>query len=182
MAAGDNVCGADSTGGSCKQMATSDLLRGGGPEAVLVLGDVQYECGEASDFTSFYGPSWGRIKAITHPAVGNHEYRTSTDPAHDCFGNPAGAQAYFNYFGAAAGQMGQGYYSFDVGAWHLIALNSNCSEVRAAAASARPSGPGCRTTWPPIPTACTLAYWHAPLYSSGGRATTATKALYQAAL
>jgi len=160
-------------------MATSDLLVATNPRAVLPLGDVQYECGEASDFTSFYDPSWGRVKAISHPAVGNHEYRTSTDPVAPCYGNPLGARAYFDYFGAAAGQVDKGYYSFDVGAWHLIALNSNCS----------PAG-GCgvgspQWTWlindlAAHPTACTLAYWHAPLYSSGGRATTGVKALYQA--
>jgi hypothetical protein len=178
MAAGDNVCGADSTSGNCKQMATSDLILAAAPQAVLVLGDVQYECGEASDFTSFYGPSWGRVKAISHPTVGNHEYRTSTDPAHDCFGNPPGAQAYFDYFGAAAGQMGQGYYSFDVGTWHLIALNSNCGDAGGC-------GPGSpQWTWlqndlAAHPTACTLAYWHIPLYSSGGRAEPNSKQLYQ---
>jgi acid phosphatase type 7 len=179
MAAGDNVCGADSSGASCKQMATSDLLVAANPKAVLGLGDVQYECGEASDFTSFYSPSWGRIKARTHPSVGNHEYRTSTDPAHDCFGNPARAQAYFDYFGASAGQIGKGYYSFDVGAWHLIALNSNCSQVSGCGVGS-PQEQWLRQDLAAHPTKCTLAYWHAPLYSSGGRATTAVKALYQA--
>jgi hypothetical protein len=179
MAAGDNVCGAESSGASCKQMATSDLVVAAAPQAVLVLGDVQYECGEASDFTSFYSPSWGRIKARTHPSVGNHEYRTSTDPAHDCYGNPARAQAYFNYFGAAAGQVGQGYYSFDVGAWHLIALNSNCSQAGGCGVGS-PQWTWLTKDLAAHPTACTLAYWHAPLYSSGGRATTATRGLYQA--
>jgi hypothetical protein len=179
MAAGDNVCGVDSSGGSCKQMATSDLILAAAPQAVLVLGDVQYECGEAADFNAFYAPSWGRVKAISHPSVGNHEYRTSTDPAHDCYGNPARAQAYFDYFGAAAGQVGQGYYSFDLGAWHLIALNSNCSEAGGCGVGSA------QWTWltndlAAHPTTCTLAYWHAPLYSSGGRASTATQALYQA--
>ena len=79
MAAGDNVCGADSTSGSCKQMATSDLLVAASPQAVLVLGDVQYECGEASDFTSFYDPSWGRVKADQPPRGGQprvpHQHR-----------------------------------------------------------------------------------------------------------
>jgi acid phosphatase type 7 len=179
MAAGDNVCGAESSGASCKQMATSDLVVAAAPQAVLVLGDVQYECGEASDFTSFYSPSWGRIKARTHPSVGNHEYRTSTDPAHDCYGNPARAQAYFNYFGAAAGEIGKGYYSFDVGAWHLIALNSNCSQAGGCGVGS-PQWTWLTKDLAAHPTACTLAYWHAPLYSSGGRATTATRGLYQA--
>jgi calcineurin-like phosphoesterase family protein len=179
MAAGDNVCGADSTGATCRQMATSDLLVASQPQAVLVLGDVQYECGEASDFTSFYDPSWGRVKARTRPSVGNHEYRTSTDSAHDCFGNPPNAQAYFNYFGAAAGEVGQGYYSFDVGAWHLIALNSNCSKAGGCGVGSAQEK-WLRADLAAHPTACTLAYWHHPLYSSGGRASSATKALYQA--
>jgi hypothetical protein len=110
--------------------------------------------------------------------VGNHEYNTSTDPAHACFGNPPGAQAYFNYFGSAAGQMGQGYYSFDLGAWHLIGLNSNCGDAGGC-------GPGsAQWTWlkndlAAHPTACTLAYWHIPRYSSGGRAELNSEELYQ---
>ena len=178
MAAGDNVCGADSTSGSCKQMATSNLLLAAAPHAVLVLGDVQYECGEASDFTSFYDPSWGRVKARSHPVVGNHEYRTSTDPAHDCFGNPPGAQAYFDYFGAAAGQKGQGYYSFDLGSWHLIALNSNCGDAGGCGVGS-PQWTWLKNDLAAHPTACTLAYWHIPLYSSGGRAEPNSKQLYQ---
>ncbi len=179
MAAGDNVCGAESSGANCKQMATSDLLVAARPQAVLLLGDVQYECGEASDFTSFYDPSWGRVKDRSHPAVGNHEYRTSTDPAHPCFGNPAGAQAYFDYFGAAAGDPAKGYYSFDLGAWHLIALNSNCSFVGGCGVGS-PQEKWLRADLAANPKACTLAYWHVPRYSSGGRATLATQALYQA--
>ena len=178
MAAGDNVCGA-SSGGSCKQMQTSDLLVAANPDAVLLLGDVQYECGEASDFISFYDPSWGRVKSITRPSVGNHEYRTSTVPGEDCFRNPPNAQAYFDYFGAAAGQVGQGYYSFDLGAWHLIALNSNCSKVGGCGVGS-PQWDWLQNDLAAHPNSCTMAYWHAPLYSSGGRATTATKALYQA--
>jgi hypothetical protein len=162
-------------------MATSDLVVAAAPHAVLVLGDVQYECGEASDFTSFYSPSWGRpgVKERTRPSIGNHEYRTSTDPAHPCFGNPAGAQAYFDYFGAAAGEIGKGYYSFNLGAWHLIALNSNCSQAGGCGVGS-PQEKWLRADLAAHPTKCTLAYWHAPLYSSGGRATTAVKALYQA--
>jgi hypothetical protein len=179
MAAGDNVCGADSSGGQCKQMATSDLLVAAKPAAVLLLGDVQYECGEAADFTSFYDPSWGRVKDRTRPSVGNHEYITSTDPANPCYGNPPEAQAYFDYFGAAAGEKGKGYYSFDVGDWHLIALNSNCTQVGGCFVGSEQEK-WLRADLAAHPTACTLAYWHAPLYSSGGRDTPDTEKLYQA--
>jgi hypothetical protein len=77
------------------------------------LGDNQYETGSLADFQSSYDPTWGRVKGITHPVPGNHEYLTS------------GAAGYFSYFGAAAGDPTKGYYSFDLGSWHIIALNSN---------------------------------------------------------
>jgi acid phosphatase type 7 len=178
MAAGDNVCGSDSGNSKCKQMATSDLLVAAQPAAVLVLGDVQYECGEAADFTSFYDPSWGRVKDRTHPVVGNHEYQTSTDPAHACFGNPPGAKGYFDYFGTAAGQMGQGYYSFDLGEWHLIALNSNCGDAGGCGVGS-PQWTWLRNDLTANTKACTLAYWHIPVFSSGGRAEPNARQLYQ---
>jgi hypothetical protein len=73
FAAGDIACGSDSGGGSCRQMETSNLFVGASPDAVLPLGDVQYEAGQLSNFQSFYDPSWGRAKAVTRPAIGNHE-------------------------------------------------------------------------------------------------------------
>ena len=82
------------------------------------LGDTQYNAGTTSEYQGSYDPTWGRVKNITHPAVGNHEYLT------------AGAAGYFQYFGAAAGDPSTGSYSFDIGSWHLIALNSNCDQVR----------------------------------------------------
>ena len=103
--------------------------------AVLPLGDEQYNSGTASAFAASYQPSWGRLKAISHPVVGNHEY-----------GSP-GAAPYFAYFGAAAGTPGQGWYSYDLGSWHLIALNSNCVQS-AAAAPARRRSSGCAPTSP----------------------------------
>jgi hypothetical protein len=139
---------------------------------------VQYECGEGSDFTSFYAPSWGRVKAISHPVVGNHEYQTSTDPANKCYGNPTGAKAYFDYFGSPAGQMGKGYYSFNLGQWHLIALNSNCSDAGGCGVGS-PQWTWLRNDLTNNTKACTLAYWHIPLYSSGGRAELNTKQFYQ---
>jgi hypothetical protein len=164
MAAGDMVCGADSTGGKCVQMKTAALL--GPAEVVLPLGDVQYECGEPSDFTSFYDPSWGVYKDKTRPTVGNHEYITSTDPTNKCYNNPPNAGGFFSYFGPLAGEAGKGYYSYDVGSWHLIALNSNCSKIG-----------GCSATSPEYkwlvadlaahPAACTIAYMHHPAFSSG---------------
>jgi acid phosphatase type 7 len=139
----------------CRQRATSDLLVGAGYKAVLAIGDLQYANGAFSKFEASYDPSWGRVKAITHPVPGNHEYLT------------AGAAGYYRYFGAAAGDPVKGYYSFDLGGWHLIALNSNCSAVGGCGAGSA------QEQWLRADLAahssasCTLAYWHHPRFSSG---------------
>jgi hypothetical protein len=167
-AAGDIACdpaSASFNGGlgtptACRQMATSDLLVNAGLSAVLPLGDNQYDCGGYSAFLQSYDPSWGRVKAITHPVFGNHDEGTTGT---DC--SPDGS-AYYRYFGAAAGTAGQGYYSFDLGSWHLIALNAECADVGGC-------GPGSpQETWlrndlTAHPAACTLAFFHEPLFTSG---------------
>jgi acid phosphatase type 7 len=167
-AAGDIACDPldsnfnhlNGTATKCHMKYTGQQMASGGYAAVLALGDEQYECGGASAFTQSYDPTWGPVKPITHPAIGNHEYDTSGGT-----GCGTGAAGYFGYFGAAAGQAGQGYYSFDVGTWHLIALNSNCSFVSCAAGSAQ-------ETWLKNDLAantdtCTLAYFHHPAFSAG---------------
>jgi fibronectin type 3 domain-containing protein len=161
-AAGDIACSSTTVAtDKCHQKATSDLLVNAGLSAVLTLGDAQYQSGSFSGFMGSYDKSWGRVKSITYPSVGNHEYMTS------------GASGYFDYFNGAgnatgrAGDRGKGYYSFDVGTWHLIALNSNdaCSIVSCSAGSAQ-------ETWLKAdlaahPNYCTLAFWHHPSYNSG---------------
>ena len=119
-------------------------------DAVLTLGDNQYENGELANFQQAYDASWGRVKAITRPTPGNHEYQT------------AGASGYFSYFGTAAGSAGKGYYSYDLGAWHLIALNS---EIDVSAGSAQDQW--LRSDLAAHSNTCTLAYWHHPRFSSG---------------
>jgi hypothetical protein len=162
MAAGDIACDpSDSPSPTeCRQLDTSNLLRNGNPDAVLPLGDLQYNDATLDQFTGSYHPSWGRLKGRTRPAPGNHEYKTS------------GAAGYFDYFngpGNATGRAGdrtKGYYSFNIGAWHLVALNSECSEVGGC-------GPGSaqeqwlRQDLARHRRACTLAYWHHPRFSSG---------------
>ena len=155
-AAGDIACDQFPTvPATCQQQATSNLIAGRPLAAVLALGDTQYERGELANFQQFYDPTWGRFKSITHPAIGNHEYAT-TD-----------GQGYFQYFGAAAGAPQTGYYSFDVGSWHLIALNSNCRKAGGCGSS------GPEDEWLKADLArtssksCTLAYWHQPHFSSG---------------
>ena len=161
-AAGDIACdpsdgnfnGGNGTSGSCRQKAVSDLFVGKNFSAVLTLGDTQYEDGSLTKFQQSFDPSWGRAKNIIRPAVGNHEYLT------------AGASGYYSYFGAAAGDKTKGYYSYDIGAWHIIALNSNCSQVGGCGAGS-PQEQWLKSDLAAHPTMCTLAYWHHPRFSSG---------------
>jgi Fibronectin type III domain/Calcineurin-like phosphoesterase len=172
-----NFHGGAGSSNACRQRYVSDLLVGSGLSAVLPLGDNQYECGSLSAFQQSYDPSWGRVKPITHPVVGNHEYLTSGGTG--CDPSNAGAAGYFNYFGSAAGNPGQGYYSYDLGAWHIIALNSNCTDV-GGCAPGTPQGNWLANDLATHSTACTLAYWHIPLFSSGGRAAQNSLTFWQA--
>ncbi len=142
----------------CRQGATASLLPGT-LSAVLALGDSQYCCGSLAQFQAVYDPSWGRLKQITHPVPGRREYQTP------------GAAGYFDYFNGpggaagAAGLRGLGYYSFDLGTWHVIALNTNCNEVPCAAGSAQERW--LRADLAAHPASCTLAYSNLPRFSSG---------------
>jgi hypothetical protein len=155
-AAGDIACPpwSSPTPSACRHRSTSDILAAGGFDAVLTLGDNQYPSGSLADFQASYHDTWGRVKGITHPSLGNHEYGTT------------GAAGYFDYFGAAAGDRSKGYYSFDLGSWHLIALNSNCALV-GGCASGSPQEQWLRADLAAHPNDCTLAYWHHPRFSSG---------------
>jgi hypothetical protein len=141
----------------CKQAVTAELLRRGHVAAVLALGDVQYEQGTLAQFMASYQRSWGRLKSITHPAVGNHEY--GANKRHDAAG-------YFHYFGAAAGRRGQGWYSFDLGTWHLIALNAQCRWIGGCEVGS-PEERWLKADLAAHRNGCTLAFWHQPRWSSG---------------
>jgi acid phosphatase type 7 len=188
-AAGDIACdpassnfnAGNGTSGLCRQKYTSDLLVNAGLAAVLPLGDVQYFCGGYQAFLASYDLSWGRLKSISYPVVGNHEYITTPDssgPSTGCDITNDGAAGYFNYFGTAAGNPGQGYYSYDIGAWHLIALNSNCTDAGGCSLIS-PQGQWLQADLAAHSNFCTLAYWHIPLFSSGGRAELNSKDLWQ---
>jgi hypothetical protein len=165
-AAGDIACAPESssfnggfgTATSCRQKATADLLVGRNLAAVLPLGDVQYECGSPAGYQQSFDPTWGRQKPYLRPVIGNHEYHTGSG----C----SPPSTYFGYFGAAAGPSPQAYYSYDLGAWHLIALNANCSKVGGCGAGS-PQETWLRADLAANQEMCTLAYWHQPHFSSG---------------
>jgi 3',5'-cyclic AMP phosphodiesterase CpdA len=135
-----------SLGADSATAALLDTIAG----TVFTAGDNAYASGTAGQFARCYDPTWGRHKARTRPAPGNHDY----DTAH---GAP-----YYQYFGALAGVAGAGYYSYDLGKWHIVSLNSN---VGMAAGAAQEQW--LRADLAAHPAACTLAYWHEPLFSSG---------------
>jgi len=126
------------------------------PGTVFAAGDLAYEHGTYEEFETCYQPTWGRFKERTRPAPGNHEY------------NGSQAAGYFRYWGNQAGAPEKGYYSYDLGAWHIIVLNTNCF-VRALGGCDKGSS---EETWlsedlAAHPRACLLAYGHHPLFSSG---------------
>jgi hypothetical protein len=170
VAAGDINCGAGKTvtATSCQQQATSDLALSLHPDAVLPLGDDQYELGATSDFQSVYDSTWGRMNAIAHPIPGNHEYGYIGSDI-----QPTGGTGYFTYYGDASHPLQPGcttlctsWYSWNIGSWHMIALDSQCAVV----GGCNPGNP--QYKWLQADLAantdkkCVLAYWHIPLYSS----------------
>lgn len=132
--------------------ATADLLDAI-PGIVFTAGDNVYEDGTAEEYANCYDPSWGRHKDRTYPAIGNHEYHASEGAPH------------FEYFGAAAGAPGKGYYAYEAGAWKVIVLNSNAGRVPVDAGSEQEQW--LRGELASSDHACTLAYWHHPRFSSG---------------
>jgi hypothetical protein len=132
--------------------ATANLLDGIGG-TVAVFGDNVYESGTIAEYRNCYGPSWGRHKARTKPSAGNHEYYT------------AGASGYFEYFGTAAGDPEEGYYSYDLGSWHVVVLNSNCADVGGCGAGSTQER-WLRADLANNSSACTAAYFHHPRFSS----------------
>ena len=132
---------------------TAGLLDARPTAVVVTLGDNVYDAGTVREFAGCYEPSWGRSRSRTRPSPGNHDYGT------------AGAAGYFGYFGAAAGDPATGYYSYDVGPWHLVSLNSNCSAVPCRPGSAQERW--LRADLAASESRCTLAYWHHPRFSSG---------------
>jgi acid phosphatase type 7 len=126
------------------------------PGTVFAAGDLVYEHGSAAEFRDCYGPTWGRFKNRTRPTLGNHEYGVPN------------AGAYFEYWGAQAGPAGKGYYSYDLGIWHIVALNTNCDAPGLGGCGAgSPQEEWLRQDLGEHPNACIVAYGHHALFSSG---------------
>ncbi len=165
LTAGDISCGdsgySSTAPGRCEQRATSDLVLSLQSDKVLTIGDQVNGFGRYSEFLTYFQPTWGRFKDKIMPIPGNHEYEEDKS-----------GKGYFDYFngvGAATGVAGErtkGYYSFDLGAWHVVALNSNCNRVDCAAQAV-----WLRTDLALHPSYCTLAYFHHPLFASAPTST-----------
>ena len=124
------------------------------PGTVMAVGDLAYPDGTPENFAC-YDKTWGRVKNRTRPSPGNHEFHS------------AGAAYYFQYFGSAAGEPSKGYYSYELGTWHIIVLNSECVDAGGCDKDS-PQGQWLREDLTAHPAACTAAYFHKPLFSSGG--------------
>src|SRR2546430_1342097 len=132
--------------------ATANLLDAI-PGTVFAAGDNAYDNGTPTQYATCYGLTWGRHRARTQPAPGDLDYKT------------ANASGYFGYFGAAAGDPKQGYYSYDAGAWHVVVLNSGSPSLVPTTATS-PQVQWLRADLAAHPAHCTLAYWHHPLFDS----------------
>lgn len=154
-AVGDIACASLDlpTPSRCQQAAVARAVERSGARSVWLAGDIQYPDGALSDFSGSFGKSWRKLRPLMRPTPGNHEYNTP------------GAAGYFDYFGKDAGPARRGYYSFNVGRWHVVSLNSNCELVGCGADSAQ-------ARWLRADLArnrriCSAAIWHHPLFSSG---------------
>lgn len=141
---------------NCEKTATllDAIFASNPPGLIFAAGDTSNESGTPAEYANCFDPTWGRHKPLIRPAVGNHEYLT------------AGASGYFGYFGTAAGPSDKGYYSYDLGRWHIVVLNSNCSKVGGCQVGSAQER-WLRSDLQASPTKCTLAYWHHPRFSSG---------------
>lgn len=165
-AAGDIAChphsehlaGGSGSGTRCRQEDVSDLLLQSDLDAVLMLGDAQYQRARMRNFMDSYDSSWGRALEITRAVPGNHDYIPATGKA----------TGFFRYFKGHAGPWGRGFYSFDLGSWHVIGLNSNCRFLLDAFGCGKHS---LQDRWlkqdlRENEARCTLAFWHRPRFTS----------------
>ena len=162
VAAGDMACAptdpryadGEGSGLDCRARAVSDLAIGLRPDAVLGLGDYQHEVPSAVDYATAYEPTWGRLREITTPAVGNQELKV-----HE-------ANTFYDYFGDRAGPR-TGYFSYDLGGWHVVVLNTNCTSVVGGCGAQSPQVAWLEEDLAASGGRCVLAYGHHPRWSNG---------------
>jgi len=168
-AAGDIACDPNQiafnnglgTDTDCRAAHTAALLEG--VDAVLPLGDNQYNCGGAAAWAQAYDPTWGVLKSITHPVPGDADYATSGGT--DCPSTPGAG--YYQYFGASAGDPSKGYYSYTLGQWHVVAINTApCESNAATCAAGSAQEQWLRQDLASDTSPCTLAYYQNPRFTS----------------
>ncbi|MDQ1306337.1 MAG: hypothetical protein QG671_2169 [Actinomycetota bacterium] len=185
-AVGDIACAPDDSdfndgrgdGDHCRQAATAEAAASLSPDAVLTLGDNQYQDGRLDAFRASFAQSWGRFLNATDPATnrlwpvpGNHEYGNGDAE----FAKAPGYWAYFNGGteespnpSGVAGRSYQGWYSRSIGSWHVIALNSECnSDTGVECGQGSPQYEWLRQDLAANESKCTLAFWHRPLFTNG---------------
>jgi hypothetical protein len=153
--------------GCAQRRVSTAVLRDRQLAAVLTLGDYQYDCGDARDYAVSYDPTWGRLDKLVRPVAGNHEYKTGRDAfGASCPTTNDRAENYFRHFGPKSHPRTHGHFSFDIGGWHLIALNGNCDGTGVGGCG--PNSP--QTRWLRNDLAstrekCIAAFWHQPLFT-----------------
>jgi hypothetical protein len=154
-AVGDIACPASDrvTASTCQQQAVADAIVDANPESVWLLGDIQYLKGELPQFRNSFAKAFAPLRKRWRPTPGNHEYYTSD------------ASGYYEFFGKSAGPNRRGFYSFDIGSWHVVSLNANCTIIDCTKNSFQARW--LRNDLKKHPSKCTAAFWHQPLYSSG---------------
>lgn len=155
VGAGD-IARCSSDGDEATANLIDQVVAAGGDVTVFTTGDNAYNSGSADEYARCYEPSWGRHKARTRPAPGNHDYRTP------------GAQGYYGYFGAAAGDPATGYYDYAKGAWQVVVLNTSCAAVGGCGPGS-PQDQWLRAVLSASTSRCTLAIWHHPRFSSSSQ-------------
>jgi 3',5'-cyclic AMP phosphodiesterase CpdA len=157
VATADIACQApyETTEQECRHAETAALAEGLAPDAVALPGDIQYESGTMREFRGSFHPTWGQLRVPLRPVPGNHEYRIE------------GARDYFAYFEEQASWRPPSWYAYNLGPWHIVALNSNCERPAVPCGGDEEQVNWLRAELAADTHRCTLAYWHHPRYSSG---------------
>jgi fibronectin type 3 domain-containing protein len=167
------------TATSCRSKYVSDVMVNPMPTGALLLGDNQYVKGELTNFQTVYDPTYGRANTVAYPEIGNAEYDTPNGQGwFDYYQSVGVTSRIANTPGADTRNWGSVYYSYDIGAWHMIALNSNCSDISGGCKAGSPQETWLKADLAAHPNQCTLAYWHHPRWNSGNLGNDSTTAAF----